>query len=89
MTLHEVSSQLYSLSVSGYFNREKFSKAQFSGLMNAMFKGGGQKYIGEIALPDGWWNFKVFHYGTKKDQFDYIIAEDKAQNESLYSELVG
>lgn len=89
MTLRDVSSQLYSLSVGGYFNREKFSKSQFSGLMNAMFKNGGQKYIGEIALPDGWWNFKVFRYGARKDQFDYTIAEDKAKNESLYHDLLG
>ena len=85
MTLSDISSQLYSLSVAGYFNGEKFTKNQLNKLLRAMFQDNASQYIGEIALPDGRWWFKVLNLGN--GQFDYFIPKNKEQNRVLAGEL--
>lgn len=85
MTLREVSSQLYSLSVAGYFNGEKFTKSQLTEAMSHWMRT-RKSYIGEIALPDGRWFFEVTNYGGG---YDYYIPETRQQNDALRNRLLG
>ena len=85
MTLHEVSSQLYSLSVAGYFNHTKFSKTQFTNAMKSWMSGQKKSIIMEISLPDGWWYFEVINYGSG---YDYYIPETREQNDRLFKKLL-
>lgn len=66
MTLRKVSSQLYELSVAGYFNGERFTKSQLAEAM-AHWMRGSKSIIMEIALPDGRWFFEVTDFGGGYD----------------------
>lgn len=85
MTIREVSNQLYSLSMKGYFNGERFTKDQLYGLLQAMFRTGTQ-YIGQITMPDGRWWFKVTKFSN--GEYGYHIPETKEQNKALGQELI-
>lgn len=55
MTIHELSNQLYNLSVAGYFNGEKFTRRQLENHIASAFRSAlkaGNRYVMEIALPD-------------------------------------
>jgi len=89
MTLHEISSQLYSLSVDGFFNREKFTKSQLYSYLSTMFSckpDTGSTIIMEIALPDGWWIFSVSRYSSTADGFSYFIPDTREQETHVKSD---
>lgn len=87
MTLHEISTQLHSLSVGGFFNREKFSRDRLESQLRYAFLDApaGSRYVIEIALPDGWWYCSIYHYGTGRDQFDYCIPDNREQEAKIKS----
>lgn len=87
MTLTQVSAQLFDLSLLGYFNGEKFTKEQITNAIKH-WMATGKSYIGEIALPDGRWNFEIVRYSDKADGFDYYIPETREQNERLAQKLM-
>lgn len=79
MTLHEVTNQLYDLSVNGTFNGEHFSKDQLHKNVKHMFEVGGlvggNRLVFTITLPDGEWFFYICEYA--KGQFDYYIPDTR------------
>ena len=90
MTLHETTRSLYSLSVGGYFNHEKYSFSQFEKLVKSLFNGSlklGNKAVIEIALPDGWWLCEVIHYSNERDGWNYEIPETRAQEKRIWDAL--
>ena len=89
MTLHEVANQLYSLSIDGFFNREKFTKSQLYNYLSAMFcnkPASGSTIIMEVALPDGWWIFSVSRYACASDGFGYYIPDTREQESRIKSD---
>lgn len=90
MTLHETAQSLYNLSVSGWFNHEKFSFSQFENFVKNLFKGNlklGNKAVIEISLPDGWWLCEVIHYSDRNDGWSYEIPETREQEKRIWNAL--
>ena len=89
MTLHDVSSQLYTLSLDGFFNRERFTKKQLhdalaAHMREAQFNTIPNMFVMEIALPDGWWFFTVNKYSAGASAgYDYWIPETREQERAL------
>ena len=77
MTKLELTSQLMTLSVAGYFNGEKFSKSRINNYIGKMCRNAGDKLFMEIALPDGRWLFRITHYAD--GDWDYYIPDTRAQ----------
>ena len=87
MTIHNVASQLHSLSVGGYFNGEKFSVRRLENYIRAMLRT-DNRLVMEIALPDGRWMFSIYRYSDKADGYDYTIPDNRLQ-ESAIKAIVG
>lgn len=91
MTIHEVTNQLLNLSLAGYFNGEKFTKAELEHYISTMFKAGGLKLhnriVMEITLPDGGWLFTINKYSDAANGFDYTIPDTRGQEAALWKEL--
>ena len=89
MTLHEVTTQLFNLSIDGFFNREKFTLQRLQDYISAMTQGEEAATVTmEIALPDGWWYFTV----SKLPQFgrgfyDYTIPDNREDEAHIKSRL--
>ena len=65
MTLRETASQLHSLSVDGFFNRQKVTVRWLEDYISTMLIRSGSKsnsLVMEIALPDGWWHFTIHKF---------------------------
>ena len=88
MTIKEVATQLYNLSVDGHINGEKFTKSQFIDAVRAWMHGNYKSYIGEIYLPDGIWLFKITKWADRPDGYDYYIPDTKEQNDALWNKLL-
>ena len=93
MTLHDLSSQLFELSVSGYFNGEKFTRRELEHYLQSLFRPGtslklGNRAVMEIALPDGRWHFSVIRWADSPDGFDYCIPDTREQEAQLLAELL-
>ena len=86
MTLNQVSDSLFDLSVFGYFNGEKFTRAQLRNYLKRAFRPETQtsSWVLEIALPDGRWFCQISHYSPASDGFDYYIPETRAQEQVLW-----
>lgn len=81
MTIPEISRQLHSLSVGGYFNGEKFSLNRLETYISSLLRT-GNRLVMEIALPDGWWFFTISRISSKPDGFDYHIPETREEEEN-------
>ena len=91
MTIHELSNQLYNLSVAGYFNGEKFTKRQLENHIASAFRGAlkaGNRYVMEIALPDGRWLFTVNRFANTSDGFDYTIPDTREEEAKIKALLI-
>lgn len=93
MTLSQVTHQIYRLSVNGTINGEHFTYSRFYNMINAMFSTpNATRYIGQIALPDGEWWFKIVRYATYPGdchEYDYTIPDTPEQSERIRQELLG
>lgn len=87
MTINELINQVYSLSVAGYFNGEKYSKREFAEYVKGVFRPelGTRRWLMEIALPDGRWYFQMSRYSLAADGFDYYIPETRINEQTLIS----
>lgn len=89
MTLNEVTKQLFSLSVGGYFNHEKFTAGQLHNYISKMTGGENPSTVTmEIALPDGWWYFtvsKLPQYG--RGFYDYNIPDSRKKEAHIKAKL--
>lgn len=92
MTLRETASQLHSLSIDGFFNRQKVTARWLEDYISTMLIRSGSKsnsLVMEIALPDGWWHFTIhkFKDGGKMG-FDYTIPDTREQEARILSDLL-
>ena len=85
MTIKYVAEQLYAQSVFGFFNGEKFTKAEFTNYLKRWFRPELKttRWVMEIALPDGRWHCVVSRYSESPDGFDYYIPETREQDKAL------
>lgn len=92
MTLREVVDQVYSLSIGGFFNRQKVTKKWLYNYLNTLLRTKEkvpQRVVMEIALPDGWFYFSVNSFiDGGCIGFDYFIPDTKEQSEQLFQSLV-
>lgn len=91
MTLHEVSSQLYKLSLGGFFNHEKFTQKQLDNMLSANMREARSNaipnaFVMEIALPDGWWYCTINKCGA---EYDYCIPDTREQEKCLLDRFKG
>ena len=86
MTLKTVAHQIYNLSVAGYINGIKFSKSEFTTAL-AMWMRGTDRYIIEVALPDGRWLVKITQYAPSADGYDYYVPATREQEEVIRKEI--
>lgn len=86
MTKTELVNQIYSLSVAGYFNGEKFTKARLNTYISKLCHNVGDSLIMNIALPDGRWYFKIVHYD--QGAWDYFIPATRGTEQHIIEELV-
>lgn len=83
MTLHDVSCQLYDLSLDGFFNHEKFSKQRLYNMLTAHMREAQcntlhNAFLMEIALQDGWWYFTVNkHISGREVEYSYFIPQTR------------
>ena len=89
MTLREISSQLHSLSVDGFFNRQKVTVRWLEDYISTMLiRASGDSLVMEIALPDGWWFFTIYKFTDGgKIGFDYTIPDTREQESRVLSDL--
>ena len=93
MTIRDVSRQLYSLSVGGFFNGEKFTERQLHNYIAAMFRPNvgplklGNQLVMEVALPDGWWYMYIIKYADRADGFDYYIPDTREDSDRIRDAL--
>lgn len=88
MTIHEVSTQLFNLSVAGYFNGEKFTRHELEHHIRNAFRPdaalkAGNQYVMVIALRDGWWYFTINRFSDKPDGYDYTIPDNREQEAQI------
>jgi len=83
MTFRQLVSQLYGLSVGGWFNGVKFTKAELAEYIRNMFRitdGGvrllNNRLVMRIAMPDGEWFFWIKKRGSA---WEYWIPETREQ----------
>ena len=88
MTIYELSQQLHSISLNGYFNGEKRSVKWLRAYIQSMFRAGGNSLIMEISMQDGRWLFEICRWSECGGfQYDYCIPDTRAQEERLYKKL--
>lgn len=88
MTLHEVTDQIFSLSLGHIINSEKFSKQRLEKqiVMLTRPETGSNWYIFEICLPDGKWMAEVTQF--RAGEFDYYIPDTREQEAFLWDKLL-
>ena len=90
MTLTTAINSVFSLSVAGYFNGEKFAKSEFSSYVAGMFRNADRLAVSgtlflEIALPDGRWLMTI---NKVPGGYDYYIPDNREQEVRLYNLLL-
>lgn len=86
MTKTELTRQLMDLSIAGYFNSEKFSKERLNKYISKLCRNDGDKLYMRIAMPDGWWLFKIVRYSAT--DWDYIIPNTRDEEQKLVAEFM-
>lgn len=83
MTLHDVSTQIYSLT-GGHVNGEHYSLAQLEKCISIWCRNANGHYIGIVSLADGDWLYELTcgDYG-----YDYSIPDTREQENRLYDAL--
>lgn len=92
MTLNQAADQLYSLSLGGYFNREKFTAAGWRKHVNALMRHPEtlkikNTLVQEIALLDGWWLFSIC-YIPESNEYGWCIPETREEEQRLKDRLL-
>lgn len=87
MTINEITNQLYNLSVGGYFNGEKFTKAQLKNYITDMLRT-SDHLVMEIALKDGRWYFTVDRFNNHSDGYDYYIPDTRSKELRIREYLI-
>ena len=88
MTIHDVASQLHSLSKDHRFNGVKHSVKSLERYISTMFRTplkGGNKLVMDISLPDRGWMFYVIEYAP--GEFDYYIPDTREQEKRVIAIL--
>ena len=94
MTIHDVASQLYSLSVDHKFNGVRFTRRQLEDRIACDFRPGlaATNKIPyceamTIRLPDGEWLFLIDQCPSDPECFGYTIPDTREQEARLWARL--
>lgn len=92
MTLHEVSSQIYNLTLGGFINGEKFTKRQFESAVARWMRDADHNkiknaFVLEVCLRDGRWLCEILKYADRPDGYDYYIPDTREQEQVLRDRL--
>lgn len=92
MTIHEVASQIYHLTLGGFVNGEKFTKRELERVLRIWLKDAQNNTIPntvvvELCLPDGRWLSTVTKFADRPDGFDYWIPDTRDQEFRLMEQL--
>ena len=90
MTLHNIASQLLSLSVDKKINGVKFSAKRLETVLGMWLRpealpSGKNKVVAEIHLPDGFWFFYIVRLND--GEFDYYIPDTREQEKRVIALL--
>ena len=88
MTLHDVSTQLYNLTLGGFVNGEKFTKQQLEANLRRWMREPERlkiknRLVIEICLQDGRWLATVDRFDDTPDGYDYYIPDTREQEQKL------
>ena len=86
MTISQLSRQLHSLSVGGYFNGERFSERRLETYISSLLRT-GHRLVMEISLPDGRWFFTITRFSSNPDGFGYYIPESRDAEKAIIALL--
>ena len=94
MTLHEITKQLFHLSIDNHFNGEHFTRQEFKHyIINMMRTSESLKIrntiVMEISLADGSWLFAVNKFADTSDGYDYFIPDTREQEAQIWRQLAG
>ena len=92
MTLHDVSSQLYKLTLGGFINGEKFTKRQLDTALAMWMRHPENNkikntHVLEICLRDGRWLCEITKYADNPDGYDYFIPDTREQEQAIIDKL--
>lgn len=88
MTIHDVSTQLLSLSVDKKINGIKRSTKSLETFISTMFNSplkAGNKLVAEIRLPDGSWYFYIIRFAP--NEYDYYLPDTREDEEKVVALL--
>lgn len=94
MTIHEVSSQIFNLTLGGFVNGEKFTKQELEHVFHVWMevhdpshnKVPGSHLI-ELCLRDGRWFATIDKFADRHDGFDYYIPDTREEESRLLAKF--
>ena len=92
MTLHEVSNQIYDLTIDGFVNGEQFTRRRLEQSIRRWMKDAEHNKIAnrcviELCLQDGRWLAIIDKFSDAPDGYDYTIPDTRDQESRLWQML--
>lgn len=92
MTLHEISTQLHSLTLGGFVNGEKFTRHELESNLRRWMRDCEHKkirnsHVVEICLMDGRWLCEIHKFADSPDGYDYYIPDTREQEQRIWDAL--
>ena len=88
MTLHEVSSQIFNLTLGGFVNDEKFTKRELEHVFNMWMRDPSHNkvpntHLIQLCLRDGKWFSTIYKFADRPDGYDYYIPDTREEESRL------
>ena len=90
MTIHEVSTQLFNITLGGFVNGEKFTKRELEHVIHVWMEVHdpshnkvANSHLIELCLRDGRWYATIDKFADRPDGFDYYIPDTREEESRL------
>ena len=92
MTLREVASQIYGLTIDGFVNGEQFTRKELEQVLRKWMDHAESNvvpnvHVVELSLPDGRWLAAVSNFRKTHDGYDYYVPDTREEEAHLYQRL--
>lgn len=92
MTIHEVSSQIFSLTLGGFVNGEKFTKRELEHVFRMWMRDPSRNKVAnahliEVCLRDGRWFATINKVAEGPDGYDYYIPDTRDEESRLLAKF--
>lgn len=92
MTLHEISNQIYDLTIDGFVNGERFTRRELEQAIRRWMRNPERNKIPntcviEVCLMDGRWLATIDRFADRPDGYDYTIPDNREQEARIYQKL--